>query len=209
MIRFNKVIFISLFLFIIIACKRKETDSKKEFIEQKESVENFFEISIKNNMAYTFNIPEIWILDINQDLNLLNLEIDIVRKVEQFDEKYNTLTVSEFGNPEIMYKQISPNEEISYKVKFDQSNNNPVAFFIFQRTGAQKIFYDDYCNIMKQHGFLVLFNYQDLLDGKLTINKNNIFKVTELAMEDFSEYKKILLSTPEKLETKDSDFMEN
>uniref|UniRef100_UPI00298D7896 hypothetical protein n=1 Tax=Treponema sp. TaxID=166 RepID=UPI00298D7896 len=126
---------------------------------------------------------------------------------EQFDEKNNTFTVSEFGNPEITYKQISPNEEIAYKVKFHKINNNPVAFFIFQNTEDQTLFYDDYCKIMKQHGFLVLSNYQDLINGKLSINQNNIFKVTELAMEDFSEYKRILLSTPEKLKANESDFI--
>lgn len=205
MIHFRKLIKISIFLviFIVMSCSKKE-------IRNNYRPEYAYKININNSLDSDFCIPTIDWLSQNPRINLLNYEIDIQRKIEKLKEKHGGLYISEFGNPEICYDVLKSGDKICYEVKTNHFDISPrIGMFVFHSDNNIKYLYDEYCQMMIQHGFIVLIDYEDFISGEITIRKDNIFKVTELAYEDFEEYKEILLQNPEKLVPVDSDFIKN
>ena len=193
-------ILIPILCLLCLSCNKKEN----EFLENKKS-----NLIIKNETDYIFKIQDIDRVSDDKNIFLLNMKIDYVRRIEKLDEKYDQKTIIEAKYFIITSSEIKPNEELSIDIETNDKidENSKIAFFIFQDDGNTEMKYPEYCNIMIQHGFIVLIDYEDFISGEITIRKDNIFKVTELAYEDFEEYKEILLQNPEKLIPVDSDFM--
>lgn len=193
-------ILIPILCLLCLSCNKKENES----LENKK-----INLIIKNETDYIFKIQDINRVSDDKNIFLLNMKIDYVRRIEKLDEKYDQKTIIEAKYFIITSSGIKPNEELSIDIETNDKidENSKIAFFIFQDDGNTEMKYPEYCNIMIQHGFIVLIDYEDFISGEITIRKDNIFKVTELAYEDFEEYKEILLQNPEKLIPVDSDFM--
>ena len=193
-------ILIPILCLLCLSCNKKENES----LENKK-----INLIIKNETNYIFKIQDIDRVSDDKNIFLLNMKIDYVRRIEKLDEKYDQKTIIEAKYFIITSSEIKPNEELSIDIETNDKidENSKIAFFIFQDDGNTEMKYPEYCNIMIQHGFIVLIDYEDFISGEITIRKDNIFKVTELAYEDFEEYKEILLQNPEKLIPVESDFM--
>ena len=193
-------ILIPILCLLCLSCNKKENES----LENKK-----INLIIKNETNYIFKIQDIDRVSDDKNFFLLNMKIDYVRRIEKLDEKYDQKTIIEAKYFIITSSEIKPNEELSIDIETNDKidENSKIAFFIFQDDGNTEMKYPEYCNIMIQHGFIVLIDYEDFISGEITIREDNIFKVTELAYEDFEEYKEILLQNPEKLIPVESDFM--
>ena len=175
-------ILIPILCLLCLSCNKKENES----LENKK-----INLIIKNETNYIFKIQDIDRVSDDKNIFLLNMKIDYVRRIEKLDEKYDQKTIIEAKYFIITSSEIKPNEELSIDIETNDKidENSKIAFFIFQDDGNTEI------------------DYEDFISGEITIREDNIFKVTELAYEDFEEYKEILLQNPEKLIPVESDFM--
>lgn len=153
---------------------------------------------LNNKLGFDISVPEISSLTETDNFNLLTININLQEQKKYMDQKYNSMTISEFGNPEIFYHKVKNNSEIVLDLDLQKINRNkPLALYYFIQNSDYRILYDGYVNVMINDGWITLCD-EYMTKNNWDITLENSFKITKLAVSDFSSYERLIIKNGEK-----------
>ena len=155
-------------------------------------------VTLRNNLDFDIYVPDTSRLTYTENFNLLTINLNLQEQKKIVNQKNNSVTISEFGNPEIRYTKIKSNSEITLELDLKQINlNKPLALYYFVQDFNYRILYDGYVNVMINDGWIT-FCDEYMNRNQWNITFENSFKITELAVSDFSSYEKLVIQNGEK-----------